>query len=276
MCHATPPPTPPPSTPSPTPSGHETARTELYLLLLVMIPFVGRAFESLVTNALKSTILDKCFGGNPCARCLRSGKTGGYADGLNAYDIASGNCRMSWGDSVEALDFKPSMGLAVGALRLILWHWMQPVLYWVVLYAYWDKLDGLQHGLGLLVGVRELLYAFCTLCALWWQPIFLQANLSAQKERVKSFLFYVVMPDKYVASCCAFASGDCKPVFTFIMVLLTAADACATAALIAGSVRGNLPAALALGYVVATFGWVGIALLLCTKGGRLLDFLLDR
>ena len=64
-------------------------------------------------------------------------------------------------------------------------------------------------------------------------------------------------------------------VFLGLMVLMAAADMCATAALIAGSTAGTLPAALALGYVVATFGWLGFAMMMCTNPGKCLDNLLS-
>ena len=152
------------------------------------------------------------------------------------------------------------MGRAVGALRLVFWHWLQPGMYALSLYAYWDEIDATQRVLGLVVGAREALYPLLTLWALWGKPIFLLANLSSPKNRVKSFLLYVAMPEKYVVLC---AEGGLPewlyvPLFDF----LPAADLCGTAALIVGGVKGTLPAALAVGYSVATLGWVAFVALL--------------
>ena len=45
---------------------------------------------------------------------------------------------------------------------------------------------------------------------------------------------------------------------------LPAADLCGTAALIVGAVKGTLAPALAVGYSVATLGWVSFAAFFCT------------
>ena len=185
---------------------------------------------------------------------------------------------MSWDAALAALGWSQSMGRAVGALRLVFWHWLQPGMYALSLYAYWDEIDATQQKLGLVVAAREALYPLLTLVALWARPIFLLANLSSPKNRVESFLFYVAMPEKYVLLC-AVDSGDFTHevvngrgkglpgwLFYFLLIFLPAADLCGTAALIVGAVKGTLPPALAVGYSVATLGWVAFAAYIANGG----------
>jgi hypothetical protein len=60
------------------------------------------------------------------------------------------------------------------------------------------------------------------------------------------------------------------------MGVMAATDMCATAALIAGTTAGTLPAALAVGYVFATFGWLGFALMFCMNPGEHLGVMLRK
>jgi hypothetical protein len=68
------------------------------------------------------------------------------------------------------------------------------------------------------------------------------------------------MPEKYVLLCAA-TDDRGLPVWLFwpLLIFLPAADLCGTAALIVGAVKGTLPPALAVGYSVATLGWVSFA-----------------
>jgi hypothetical protein len=92
------------------------------------------------------------------------------------------------------------------------------------------------------------------------KPIFLLANLSSPKNRVLSFLLYVAMPEKYVLFCAADGDRGLPDwLFLPLLIFLPAADLCGTAALIVGAVKGTLAPALAVGYSVATLGWVAFA-----------------
>ena len=186
------------------------------------------------------------------------------ADQLNAHDIAAGWCSMSWDEALAALGWSPRMGRAVGALRLVFWHWLQPGMYALSLYAYWDEIDATQQKLGLVVGAREALYPLLTLVALLFKPIFLLANLSSPKERVFSFLLYVAMPEKYVMGCALGENDDFPNCLALLLFMfMVAADMCGTAALIVGAVKDTLPAALAVGYSIATVGGVALAVFFC-------------
>ena len=166
--------------------------------------------------------------------------------------------QLSWDEALKALDYKPCMGRAVGALRLVFWHWMQPVMYAVTFYAYWDTIDSTQKTLGLVVGAREALYLLCTLVALWRKPIFLLVNLDVQKQKLLCYLQFVAVPHCFLLRCAMVGSTAYQKVLPY--VFLVGADLCATAALIVGAMNGTLSVALAVGYSVATLGWVGMVL----------------
>jgi hypothetical protein len=81
-----------------------------------------------------------------------------------------------------------------------------------------------------MVAAREALYPLLTLVALRVKPIFLLANLSSSKNRVKSFLLYVAMPEKYVLFCANGGEGSLGWLLWPLLIFLPAADLCGTAA----------------------------------------------
>jgi hypothetical protein len=247
--------------------GHDKAKESLLFLLLVAAPFLGRALESQVTMMLRNACCMRVFEGDVLKEAMLGSNQGGETDKLNAYDIAGKGCSMRWDAALVVLGWSSRMGRSVGALRLVCWHWLQPGMYALSLYAYWDEIDATQQKLGLVVGAREALYPLLTLVALCTKPIFLLANLLSPKNRVESFLFYVAMPEKYVLYC-ASDDGRGLPLCLFIplLIFLPAADLCSTAALIVGAVKGTLPPALAVGYSVATLGWVAFAAYIANGG----------
>ena len=50
----------------------------------------------------------------------------------------------SWNTALEANGQRPFSALAGAAVRLLLWHWLQPALYFAALGCYWDEIDGWQ------------------------------------------------------------------------------------------------------------------------------------
>jgi hypothetical protein len=269
---AVPVPTPPPTPPS---DGPVAARESMRYLLLVLLPFLGRAFESKITGKLQEWLCTVAFGGNALKEALIGSAKGGDADALNAAAIAgqdNSTCKMNWDEALVALGWSRRMGLAVGVLRLVFWHWMQPAMYAASLYAYWNQIDAVQQKLALVVGAREALYPLFTLKALWHKPIFLLANLSSPEKRLHSFLYYVATPEKYATSCALQGSSLEWLEIPLTSTLLPACDICGTAALIVGGMKGTLPAALAVGYSITTLGLVaGIALWGMAPGGCKID-----
>jgi hypothetical protein len=265
-------PTPPPT---PLPNNHDKARESLHYLLLVLLPFLGRAIESQITNRFRKWCCKRTFGGDVLEEGLLGSNKGGNVlekafigeKGSDRLSVASFGRRPNqidantdtWEEALAALKWSRNMGLAVGAMRLILWHWVQPVIYWLVLFAYWDQIDRTQQLLGLVVAGREVLYFVLTLCALWLRPTFLLVNLSSPVDPVVSLLIYTLLPDKWLAKCCASAFDGGWKDFLFrhaITTTLVITDFCSTAAIIVGIVRNALPIALAVGYCVSTSGWI--------------------
>ena len=52
--------------------------------------------------------------------------------------------KRSWNAALEANGQRPFSALAGAAVRLLLWHWLQPALYFAALGCYWDEIDGWQ------------------------------------------------------------------------------------------------------------------------------------
>lgn len=220
------------------------------ILIGVVIPVLGRALGQQLGMMLCSSAL----GGNPMKAALLSGVSGGAADTISAADLMFGEDDCSWTDAVHAMGWAPRMGVAVSAIRLVLWHWMQPAVYSMALLAYWSDIGAAQQQLCLVVATREALYFALTLVALAYRPVFLLANLSSLRNRTFSWLVYVAAPEKYVALCCVDALGLCTT--QLLLALLTACDVCGTLALAVAARDGELHTALAVGYTVATVGWV--------------------
>eukprot|EP00746_Dinoflagellata_sp_MGD_P138555 gnl/MRDRNA2_/MRDRNA2_72186_c0_seq2.p1 gnl/MRDRNA2_/MRDRNA2_72186_c0~~gnl/MRDRNA2_/MRDRNA2_72186_c0_seq2.p1 ORF type:complete len:280 (+),score=21.80 gnl/MRDRNA2_/MRDRNA2_72186_c0_seq2:85-924(+) len=137
----------------------------------------------------------------------------------------------------------------VALVRLLFWHWMQPLAYAVVFYAYSDVLSGLQLLLGLAVLGREALYVLFTLLAMLLCPAYLL--FSPVRAQKRDAFMYFAMPEKFVVivilnklSCrCSLDKLAC-PVTSLIGLI----DLCAVAALAVGLVLHNLPLPLGIGY----------------------------
>jgi hypothetical protein len=255
-------PTPPPT---PSPGVREKVRESLLYLVLVVLPFLCRVVQGKIMDTLKAWCCERAFGGDAFKEALVGSSKGSDADVLNAFRIAGFRGKgeiedeMSWDQAVAVQGWSRRMGVAVSVLRLVFWHWLQPAMYVTSLYAYWDQIDDMQQKLGLVVAAREALYPLLTLVALWRRPIFLLANLSSPEWRVQSYLLYVFMPEKFAARC---AFDDGYVVRGLLPCLFAGCDLCGTAALIVGAAKGTLPAALAVGYSVATLGWMAGAVLM--------------
>jgi hypothetical protein len=162
---------------------------------------------------------------------------------------------------------------------------MQPAMYWLILFLYWDQLQGkndsnLQLHLALAVGAREACYFPITLLALVYNPSFLLIDLTFDHSRVLRrdvvltsgkyatnlfiWLSYGITPEKLVlsmafmhmlrnaGSCCGHSAGILSLVLTAFGVVFFACDMCAIAALVVGITNRNLPHALAVGYALTT------------------------
>jgi hypothetical protein len=75
----------------------------------------------------------------------------------------------------------------LAAFRLIFWHWLQPTVYWLMIYTYYDTLkghndDNLQLHLALAVSAREAAYFPITLLGLVYNPSFLLIDLTFRHD----------------------------------------------------------------------------------------------
>ena len=170
-------------------------------------------------------------------------------------------------------------GAAATALaRVLLWHWLQPLLYFVALYCAWkeDGLEGRQLFLGVAVGVRELLYLVSTCLCIISRPSFLLVDPTASyKDRSRigrgginlesgqGFLaMYILAPEKFVTYA-LFKDKGKRFIACVISVLL---DLCGVVALFEGVMTGELTFALGIGYgATAAGGTFALGLFACEK-----------
>eukprot|EP01047_Picozoa_sp_COSAG01_P067441 COSAG01_NODE_9526_length_2419_cov_2.482759_1_plen_404_part_10 len=229
---------------------------------------------------------------------LRSRRRGGFTMAMLSgwkYD-GSGMRKHNWGDAVVANDQTYVSAAVAATLRLVFWHWLQPVLYFAVLYCFWDEVDTVQQVFGAAVAVREAGYVFATLLCLYANPAFLLINVIASVNEWVDFgganagyvflLTYTLAPEKFVFMAALGKGGWAVDGFETVTrlnlreiraggcfaralaIVLLALDLSGVGALVAGlaSTEG-LPDALAVGYVATALGSVCVLMLACCGVG---------
>eukprot|EP01047_Picozoa_sp_COSAG01_P016036 COSAG01_NODE_811_length_13417_cov_6.641012_8_plen_1526_part_00 len=164
----------------------------------------------------------------------------------------------------------------LGATRLLLWHLVQPAMYFLVLGVYAGEIDALQLGLGVAVAVREAGYLLTTLACAWANPAFLLVDVGASVRDWRGefnecgyifLLMYVLAPEKFVGFS-LFEQGGLdtlddeklsNPQTAVVLTVLYGGtspllDLCGVGALFAGLGSGQLPFALGVGYGVTAAG----------------------
>eukprot|EP01045_Picozoa_sp_COSAG04_P009309 COSAG04_NODE_535_length_12932_cov_12.604223_3_plen_1544_part_00 len=173
----------------------------------------------------------------------------------------------SWTRAAELNGHRRCGALAIGLLRALLWHAVQPVAYFLTFSAYMDELDRAQRFFGWGVVVWEALYLLLVLACTWANPAFLLVDVGASVRDTWfggfGFLsLYVLAPEKFVAMA-LFSEGGLGPdLWPYALYGLALLDMCGLGALGAGLGSGNLPPALAVGYSVtalAAFWLPGLA-----------------
>lgn len=171
---------------------------------------------------------------------------------------------MPWLEAREALAFGPCEAVFVAGLRLVLWHWMQPLVYGWVLYSYSDMIKEAQLALAIVVAVREGLYFLLALYGACVLPQYLLLNIfAAPKENLGSHNpiwvvvpSFVLMPEK--ALLFMLTRLDYKHTYlTAATGLFFCFDMCAVAALVVGCVDNDLPPALGVSYGVTVAAGLG-------------------
>jgi|EP01047_Picozoa_sp_COSAG01_P005656 hypothetical protein len=247
------------------------------LFLVVLVPFLGRALLDWALKALWRQFDRRCCSNGSdeavvapernmsgYQRVDMVGRTVNFVDGQIVVDegfpfdalLDKGS---SWANALEANGQRPLSALAGAAVRLLLWHWLQPALYFAVLGCYWGEIDRWQRRFGVAVAVREAMYFATTLLALRLNPAFLLVDVPASVRNDETYTFlamYVLAPEKFVASA-VFSNGGlgCSGNMGCLSglggLLL---DFCGVGALVAGLVGGSLPVALAVGYGATALG----------------------
>ena len=113
--------------------------------------------------------------------------------------------RISWADACKMARLQPNTSArVVGLLRLVLWHWLQPLAYFFAVLAYVDELTGLQLWLAAIVAVREVIYVVLCVVCLAVNPAYLLVD-TAETWRLRyaptalAFsLLFVLSPEKFV------------------------------------------------------------------------------
>eukprot|EP01047_Picozoa_sp_COSAG01_P010909 COSAG01_NODE_471_length_16555_cov_14.196524_10_plen_169_part_00 len=131
---------------------------------------------------------------------------------------------------------------------------LQPVIYFIVLYNYFDLVGPWQQFFGMLVALREALYLISTLVALFANPSYLAVDITVtlEEDGLVEFLMYMLAPEVFVWTAIALDGGfnlSCRVWFGG-SVLYMILEACGVAALAIGILSDNLPWPLAVGYAV--------------------------
>lgn len=185
---------------------------------------------------------------------LASAEAGGQSEEPTAKDLYS-----NWDEARRRLGFtKKRLALVVSAARVLLWHWLQPALYFVIFYAYSDLLNTAELYFGLAVAVRELLYFIAVLVGIFHRPgIFLYAPI--ENIDLHNFL-YIVMPEKFIivqlpeidSVACVFCGIIVLDVASIVSIILLIANR-----------QWYLP--LMVGYAVTAISAVALPLLPCLR-----------
>ena len=113
--------------------------------------------------------------------------------------------RISWADACTMARLQRNTSArVVGFLRLVLWHWLQPLAYFFAVLAYVDELTGLQLWLAAIVAVREVIYVVLCVVGLAVNPAYLLVDTAETWRRrfaptaIAFSLLFVLSPEKFV------------------------------------------------------------------------------
>eukprot|EP01084_Bolivina_argentea_P317305 550135_1 len=242
---------------------HQEARTAFLLGVGATIPFVLRFIGDFVINKTKEFTLQKC-----CNKTEDEMKEQFIGTGKGDLSI---DCIMqkstSWTDAKKIQHLNFCAAFTISLTRLVFWHWMQPLLYWFVLYAYWDLLDKGQQILGLIVGGRECIYFILTIFGLCINPTFLMPDLKATwKYKKETIPIYVIAPHAYVFACVAPKTDspgiiDCLNCLGFVTLILM--DLCGAVAFVWAFIVKNVYVPMMIGYSVTAIGGLFMIFIAC-------------
>lgn len=179
-----------------------------------------------------------------------------------------GDATLTWRRARESMEINNQAAITIALIRLMFWHWLQPFLYGIILYGYWDLLDETQRVLGLIVLGREALYFLMTLVCIVVNPVFLLPDHKASWQRSKTAVMtYIFAPEKFVYLAIikddweARGSGSCWTLI--IMLLLWIADVSGIIALMYSITSHNVLAAMIMGYAVTAIEFFLVTTISC-------------
>ena len=123
----------------------------------------------------------------------------------------------TWAEARGDLGLSWRQAVSVGACKLLLWHWSQPLAYLFVFRVYYCVLEPEQLAFGQVVAAREVLYLATTLAGVLVCPAYLLLDLATvwtedggatTAAKVFRAALYVLTPHNYVAVCLAATLSD--------------------------------------------------------------------
>eukprot|EP01084_Bolivina_argentea_P079457 144129_1 len=235
---------------------HDEARTAFILAIGALTPFILRSLG----DFLISIILRKC-----CDMTKSEAKQ--HIIGMGKGELSINNLKggtTSWENARHIAGLNICAAFTLSFIRLVFWHWMQPLLYWFILYAYWNILDPTQQVLGVVVAVREALYLFLTILGLCLNRTFLLIDLRASwREDKTSVLIYIIAPEKFVLLSIHIDDYCYDSCIGGLIFLLSFMDLCGFGAFVWAFVVKNVYIAMITGYAVTAIGGSLIFVLCC-------------
>eukprot|EP00943_MAST-04B_sp_MAST-4B-sp1_P005657 g5657.t1 len=223
----------------------------IYLVIGVLAPFLGRALGGKISqiffDSLCKATVDKTYDG------FQASLIQGTTDGSSGVTMTAVQVkRFNWLQARKRLGLTNAAAILVATIRLCVWHWLQPLLYWFAFYSYSYQLDQLQLIFGMIVGVREVIYFLLTIVCAIVNPIYLLMDTTATyNERKLDLLLYIFAPEKYI-----FLSLGLKRNSYFILLILILFDLFGVAALLTAIISNITPIPMICGYAITTIGGI--------------------
>ena len=193
--------------------------------------------------------------------------------------VADAQQQPNWEQVRDARKLTQQQSISSAIVKLVFWHWSQPVAFLWMLDAYRCDIAllGVEHrGFAAVVAAREMLYLATTIAASWQCPVFLLMDpITAWSEargfweRARRAAMWVLTPHNYTALCLAnrFRGNQWRYMFMGLATIQTVADISSCvglAALIqtaieaqkANQVGLNTPTAIIIGYVITAAGFL--------------------
>ena len=183
----------------------------------------------------------------------------------------------TWTEARVGLGLSTRQAIWSSGTRILLWHWAQPLSYFVVFGAYYCSLpadpteneggDNLLQEIGTFVAVREAMYVATTLLALWLNPAYLLLELesvwSLAEEMainwgaLKLWVLYLFAPHHYVTMCLLRGREKSSTSWIYLVRIVQGfADLCSVLCMSELMDMPSPPTSLAIGYGLTVAGLV--------------------